>query len=74
MKRSKPIWIELTAFQVKALASLERQIKKAANKGHKGSLIAQVFLNNRDEMVVRFLDEEATIKMSEVFKTIPEEK
>jgi hypothetical protein len=74
MKRSKPIHIELAAFQVKALASLNRRVNAAAKKGQKPSIIAQVYLNDVDEMTVRFLDEEATLHMIECFKAVKLEK
>jgi hypothetical protein len=74
MKRSKPIWIELAAFQVKALSRLNRRINDADKRGKQGCLIAQVYLNGNDEMAVRFLDQEATKAMQKVFETIRLEK
>ena len=73
MIRSKPIVMDMTHTQYQSLLPLTALIEEADKIGKRGSLIAQVYPNG-EEIVVRFLDFEATEAIRKTLKEIPEEK
>lgn len=71
MIRSKPIIMDMTHTQYQSLLPLTALVEEADKIGKRGSLIAQVYPNG-EEIVVRFLDYEATEAMRKVLMAVPE--
>ena len=61
------IWITLTEDQVKMLAEEEVEVKKALRCGKPGSILGQVYPNER-EMRAQFIPEEVAIEIINILK------
>ena len=61
------IWIELTEDQVKMLAEEEVEVKKALKDGKPGSILGQIYPNER-EMRAQFIPEEVGIEIINILK------